>query len=166
MHPALMQQMRRFQDKHSESFPGADFTLSGDEYADPAVNEAWKAFEFSEWKRSMELIGPGPSPRTGRGQNRKSAMRQKVECPECHGPLKVWLDIDASLLFNVSATGKLSKRAIEDNTQSDGRCGLKCQECSWQVYGSDVEDDVLLMVIQNADEKWQGLQLSLIHAKP
>lgn len=30
-------------------------------------------------------------------------MKQKVECPECHGPFKVWLDIDASLLFNVSS---------------------------------------------------------------
>ncbi|WP_421527030.1 hypothetical protein [Pseudomonas brenneri] len=92
-------------------------------------------------------------------------MKQKVECPECHGPLKVWLDIDASLLFNVSTTGKLSKRAVEDNTQSDGRCGLKCQECSWEVHGSDVEDDGLLKVIQNADEQWQGLQLSVVRAK-
>lgn len=93
-------------------------------------------------------------------------MKQKVECPERHGPLKVWLDVDASLHFNVSTTGKLSKRAVEDNTQSDDRCGLKCQECSWEVHGSDVEDDVLLKVIQNADEQWQGLQLSVVRAKP
>lgn len=58
-------------------------------------------------------------------------------------------------LFNVSSTGKLSKRAIEDNTQSDGRCGLKCQDCSWEVFGNDIEDDTLLEVIQNADEQWQ-----------
>ena len=78
----------------------------------------------------------------------------------------MWIDIDASLLFNVSATGKVSKRAIEDNTQSDGRCGLKCQECSWNIHGSAVEDDALLKVIQNADEQWQGLHLSVVRAKP
>lgn len=93
-------------------------------------------------------------------------MTQKIECPVCQGPLKVWLDIDASLLFNVSATGKLSKRVIEDNTQSDGRCGLKCQECSWQVFGNDVEDEALLHVIQNAEEQWRALQLSVVRAKP
>ncbi|HEJ2342212.1 TPA: hypothetical protein ACWLUJ_005727 [Pseudomonas aeruginosa] len=89
----------------------------------------------------------------------------KIECPECQGSLKVWLDIDASLLFNVSSTGKLSKRAIEDNTQSDGRCGVKCQECSWQINGADVEDESLLQVIQNADDLWQGLQLSVVRSK-
>lgn len=93
-------------------------------------------------------------------------MKRKIECPECRGPLKVWIDVDASLQFNVSATGKLNKRAIEDNTQSDGRCGLKCQECSWEVFGKDVEDDTLLEVIQNADQQWQGLQLSVVRAKP
>ncbi|WP_304627405.1 hypothetical protein [Pseudomonas congelans] len=77
-----------------------------------------------------------------------------------------WAGVDASLQFNVSATGKLNKRAIEDNTQSDGRCGLKCQECSWEVFGKDVEDDTLLEVIQNADQQWQGLQLSVFRAKP
>ncbi|MDT3239583.1 hypothetical protein QNL30_02725 [Pseudomonas amygdali pv. morsprunorum] len=51
-------------------------------------------------------------------------MKRKIECPECQGPLKVWLDIDASLHFNVSTTGKLSKRVIQDDLQSDGRCGL------------------------------------------
>jgi DNA-directed RNA polymerase subunit RPC12/RpoP len=93
-------------------------------------------------------------------------MKQKIKCPECSSPLKVWIDIDASLFFNVSATGKLSKSAIADNTQSDGRCGLKCQECSWRVLGKDIEDDALLQVIKNADDRWQDLQLSVVRAKP
>lgn len=92
-------------------------------------------------------------------------MKRKIECPECQGPLKVWIDIDASLHFNVSTTGKLSKRVIQDDLQSDGRCGLECQECSWQVHGDDVDDDALLKVIQNADEQWQGLQLSVVRTK-
>ena len=92
-------------------------------------------------------------------------MKRKIECPECQGPLKVWLDIDASLLFSVSATGKLSKRAIEDNAQSDGRCGIECQNCNWQILGGDVEDKALLKVIEDADEHWQGLQLSVVRAK-
>ena len=41
----------------------------------------------------------------------------------------MWIDIDASLFFNVSATGKVSKHAIQDNTQSEGRCDLKYQGC-------------------------------------
>lgn len=92
-------------------------------------------------------------------------MQKKIECPECQGPLRVWLDIDASLLFNVSSTGKLSKREIVDNNQSDGRCGLKCQACSWRINGADVEDNSLLQVIQSADEQWQGLQLSVTRTK-
>lgn len=92
-------------------------------------------------------------------------MKQKIECPKCQGPLKVWLEIDASLIFNVSNSGKLSKRAIQDNEQSDGRCGLKCQQCNWQIRGADVEDNALLQVIKDADEQWQGLQLSVVRAK-
>lgn len=92
-------------------------------------------------------------------------MKKKIECPECHGPLKVWLDIDASMFFNVSSSGKLSKRTIQDNEQTDGRCGLKCQQCSWQTSGADVEDNALLQVIKDADEQWQGLQLSVVRAK-
>lgn len=92
-------------------------------------------------------------------------MAQKIECPECQGSLKVWLDIDASLLFNVSGTGKLSKRAIEDNLQSDGRCGLKCQKCSWEINGGDAVDDAHLQVIKSAEEEWQGLQLSVTRLK-
>ena len=65
----------------------------------------------------------------------------------------------------VSATGKLSKRAIEDSEQSDGRCGLQCQQCSWQLHGHDVEDEALLKVIQKADEQWKGLQLSVVRTK-
>ena len=93
-------------------------------------------------------------------------MAQRIECPECRGPLKVWIDIDADISFHVSRTGQLSKREVRDNQQSDGRCGLECQDCGWQVHGNDVQDDALLNVIQNADEQWQGLQLSVVRAKP
>ncbi|RXU01337.1 hypothetical protein B1F69_04505 [Pseudomonas syringae] len=93
-------------------------------------------------------------------------MAQRIECPECRGPLKVRIDIDADISFRVSRTGQLSKREVRDNQQSDGRCGLECQDCRWQVHGNDVQDDALLKVIQNADEQWHGLQLSLVRAKP
>jgi len=93
-------------------------------------------------------------------------MTVKIECPKCHGPLKVWLDIDASLFFNVSRSGKLSKRVIQDNLQSDGRCGLKCQTCKWEVLGVDgIEDDALLQVIRDADDAWAGLQLKVVPLK-
>lgn len=92
-------------------------------------------------------------------------MPSKIECPKCQGPLTVWLDIDAALLFSVSRTGKLSKRAIEDNTQSDGRCGLKCQACSWKVLGSKVEDEALLQVIRDADDALSALELKVVPRK-
>ncbi|HCL3557710.1 TPA: hypothetical protein N2A72_006531, partial [Pseudomonas aeruginosa] len=73
-------------------------------------------------------------------------MKQKIECPECSSQLKVWIDIDADISFHVSRAGKLSKRAVQDNMQSDGRCGLQCLECDWKVHGMDCEDDGMLRV--------------------
>ncbi|MCU9528052.1 hypothetical protein [Pseudomonas mosselii] len=92
--------------------------------------------------------------------------KQQIECPQCQGPLKVWIDVDASLFFNVSRSGKLSKRVIEDNAQADGRCGLKCQVCTWKVYGADgIEDDALQQVIQDADAAWGALDLKVVPRK-
>lgn len=88
-------------------------------------------------------------------------MSQIIECPECQGPLKVWIEIDADISFHVSRTGKLSKREVRDNEQTDGRCGLECRNCDWQIHGRDVEDKALLKIIVDADEQWQELELSL-----
>lgn len=93
-------------------------------------------------------------------------MTQKIECPTCLGPLRVWIEIDADISFHVSRSGKLSKREVRDNEQNDGRCGLKCQNCDWQIHGNDVEDKALLKVITDADEQWQGLKLSVVRTKP
>lgn len=92
-------------------------------------------------------------------------MKQKIECPDCQGQLKVWIDIDADISFHVSRAGKLSNREVTDNLQSDGRCGLQCLECDWGVYGQDCEDDAMRKVIEDADEKWRGLQLTVVRAK-
>jgi len=92
-------------------------------------------------------------------------MKQKIECPECNSQLKVWIDIDADISFQVSRSGKLSKRVVQDNLQSDGRCGLECLECDWKVYGRDCEDDSMLKVIQDADEKYQALRLTMVPRK-
>ena len=93
-------------------------------------------------------------------------MTQKIECPTCQGPLRVWIEIDADISFQVSRTGKLSKREVRDNEQTDGRCGFKCQNCDWWIHVSDVEDKTLLKVITDANEQWEGLQLSVVRAKP
>ena len=70
MHHGLIKQMLRFENKYSKSFDNANFTRRGSEYSDPAVNDAWKTFEYEEWKRSMELIGPGSGPFPGRRRKR------------------------------------------------------------------------------------------------
>lgn len=88
-------------------------------------------------------------------------MSQKIRCPECQGTLKVWIDIDATLSFAVSSTGKLSKRSIDDNQTSDGRCGLQCQGCDWKIHGDDVEDKVQTKLIEAAFDQWQKLELSV-----
>ncbi|MPQ71509.1 hypothetical protein [Pseudomonas sp. MWU12-2323] len=92
-------------------------------------------------------------------------MKQKIECPECNSPLKVWIDIDAEISFHVSSTGKLNKREVQDNQQSDGRCGLECLECDWKVYGQDCKDDAMLKVIEAADEKYRALRLTVVPLK-
>lgn len=92
-------------------------------------------------------------------------MKQKIECPECKSQLKVWIDIDADISFQVSRSGKLSKREVQDNLQSDGRCGLECVECDWEVYGNDCEDDAMLKVIEDADEKYRALRLTMVPRK-
>ncbi|KJC15026.1 hypothetical protein [Pseudomonas aeruginosa] len=89
-------------------------------------------------------------------------MKHKIECPECSSLLKVWIDIDADISFHVSRTGKLSKREVQDNMQSDGRCGLQCLECDWKVHGQDCEDDAMLQVIEAADEKYRALRLTMV----
>ncbi|HBN9693171.1 TPA: hypothetical protein VDV13_003578 [Pseudomonas aeruginosa] len=88
-------------------------------------------------------------------------MSQKIQCPECQGPLKVWLEIDATLSFAVSSSGKLNKRSIEDNMESDGRCGLECQGCDWKVHGADVEDKAHSKLIEAAYEQWEELELAV-----
>ncbi|HID9801563.1 TPA: hypothetical protein ACXI4L_005746 [Pseudomonas aeruginosa] len=88
-------------------------------------------------------------------------MTQTIECPKCRGPLKVWLEIDASLSFAVSRNGKLSKRSITDTLESDGRCGLACQNCDWEIHGNDVEDEVQSKVIESAYEQWEELELAV-----
>lgn len=88
-------------------------------------------------------------------------MSQKIQCPDCQGPLKVWIEIDAEMSFHVSRTGKFSKREVRDNEQTDGRCGFNCQNCDWKIHVNDLEDEALLQVIKSANDQLQELELSL-----
>lgn len=86
--------------------------------------------------------------------------KPSVECPECRGQLKVWVDVDASVSFSVSRTGRLTHREIQNNHQGDGRCGLKCQQCTWSIYGSDAPAGPLSEALDTAAELVTELQLS------
>lgn len=89
----------------------------------------------------------------------------KNACPECQGPLAVWADVDAELTFSLSKSGKLKKRALTNNAQSDGRCGLKCQSCSWVIYGDDVEDESWSKLLEDALGQAEVLQLAVARKK-
>ena len=60
-------------------------------------------------------------------------MNKEFKCPECGGDIKVWADIDAEASFKVSETGSLEGLIIKNVFQSDGRCGVECTECKWEL---------------------------------
>lgn len=59
-------------------------------------------------------------------------------CPECGSPVQAWADLDATVRFAISKSGKLIKQTITNNYQSDGRCGVECSECDWAVHKEDM----------------------------
>lgn len=95
-----------------------------------------------------------------------SKAKSKFVCPECASPIAVWVDVDAELRFKVSSTGKLQGRVIENNYQTDGRCGVKCQECDWRTYGADVEEQAFRKLLENAYEQAEAIELTLGRSKP
>ncbi|HBN6882400.1 TPA: hypothetical protein L3310_002623 [Vibrio cholerae] len=62
-------------------------------------------------------------------------------CPECGSPIKAWADLDAQVSFVISKAGKLTKRVITNNYQSDGRCGVNCTECDWELHVDDLDSN-------------------------
>ncbi len=67
-------------------------------------------------------------------------MKKSVfECPECGSAIKAWADVDAQMSFVISKSGKLTKQIIQNNFQSDSRCGVECTECDWRLYSEDME---------------------------
>ncbi|MDX7853099.1 hypothetical protein ACTG2K_22850 [Aeromonas caviae] len=79
-------------------------------------------------------------------------MSNKIEykCPECGSPINAWADLDATVKFSVSSAGKLTKKVISNNYQSDGRCGVECTKCDWVFHGQDIPDDDPLHDLANA----------------
>lgn len=58
-------------------------------------------------------------------------------CPECGGAIEAWADLDATLTCSVGKNGKLKAPVIENALQSDGRAGVDCSECGWQIHAQD-----------------------------
>lgn len=67
--------------------------------------------------------------------------KSEFQCPECGSAIKAWADIDAQMSFVISKTGKLTKQVIENSFQSDGRCGVECTECDWNLHSGDMKVD-------------------------
>ncbi|MCI2286099.1 hypothetical protein L3081_25080 [Colwellia sp. MSW7] len=63
----------------------------------------------------------------------------KYGCPQCGSPVNAWADLDATVNFVISKSGKLIKQTITNNYQSDGRCGVECSECDWAVHREDIK---------------------------
>lgn len=83
--------------------------------------------------------------------------QSRYECPECGNPIKAWADLDAQVSFVISKAGKLTKRVIKNNYQSDGRCGVECTECDWNLHSDDMEVDHPLQALASKALDLQSL---------
>lgn len=64
--------------------------------------------------------------------------KNTFKCPECNSNVTAWADIDAMVTFEVSKNGKLIRKSIENWYQTDGRAGIECTNCSWELTGGDL----------------------------
>lgn len=86
---------------------------------------------------------------------------QKIECPKCGSKLRVWLDLDASVSFEVSKVGNLSKRSINAEENGDCRCGVECTSCSFKRHNHDEDSDQYMKVFEKAGDMFASLKVSL-----
>lgn len=67
--------------------------------------------------------------------------QSKYACPKCGSSIKAIADIDAQISFEISKSGKLTKRLIKNSFQTDGRCGVECSKCDWKLHAHDMSVD-------------------------
>lgn len=64
-------------------------------------------------------------------------MIEEFKCPKCGGDLLAWADLDAMITFKVKKDGGLTKGQIKNTHQTDGRCGVNCTKCDWEISHLD-----------------------------
>lgn len=83
----------------------------------------------------------------------------KYTCPDCGGKLKVWFDINASIEFDISATGRITKPTAESSDTGEERAGIKCRECEWEVHLSEAESDGFSEIFERAGAEASEFEL-------
>lgn len=83
----------------------------------------------------------------------------KCSCPDCGGKLKIWFDMNASIQFDVSATGRITKPTAVSSETGEERAGIKCSECDWEVHLSDADSGKWTDVFERAGEEALGFEL-------
>lgn len=66
--------------------------------------------------------------------------KNDFKCPDCDCSVSVWADLDAMVTFKVGKNGKLISKGIENTHQTDGRSGVKCTICDWEILGDDLAE--------------------------
>lgn len=85
----------------------------------------------------------------------------KYLCPECNSPIIAWADLDAEMSFKVNSNGTLTRNTITNSYQSDGRSGVRCSKCDWDLHGNDMteEDSHLQVLATQAYENQKKIEL-------
>ncbi|MEL4252520.1 hypothetical protein AAEH72_16055 [Shewanella xiamenensis] len=83
----------------------------------------------------------------------------KCLCPDCGGKLKIWFNMNASIEFDISATGSITKPNAISDENGEGRAGIKCSSCDWGIHLSDSGSDKWSDVFERAGEKVSEFEL-------
>lgn len=87
----------------------------------------------------------------------------KYACPECGSNIVAWADLDAQVSFDVTANGNFVNEKIENVFQSDGRCGVHCSNCEWEMP-DNLDDEHPFVKLANQALKQQR-EIELLSAK-
>ncbi len=83
----------------------------------------------------------------------------KCLCPDCGSKLKIWFDMNASIEFDISATGRITKPTAISDESGEERAGIKCSSCDWEIHLSDTYSDKWSDVFERAGEVASGFEL-------
>lgn len=88
-------------------------------------------------------------------------MKNDISCPECGKNLKVWIDLNFSVEFKISKSGILHKPQPEGDLNGEGRCGVTCTSCDFNLHSFDDTDNKYTEIIEKAYDNYANYELKL-----